>query len=136
VRHRAGDHGHDTYHENMSVEKVDALLEGLKCMPGTAADDVPSRRPRTPRGLPRARRLRDARRVLREMEPQDVTKEVTASGLLATARARSRSPQVAVVHLNDDQPHYLCANADEGEPGPSRTAGSSSTTRTSCWSRC
>jgi NADH-quinone oxidoreductase subunit F len=21
------------------------------------------------------------------------------------------------VHLNDDQPHYLCANADEGEPG-------------------
>jgi NADH-quinone oxidoreductase subunit F len=23
----------------------------------------------------------------------------------------------AVVHLNDGQPHYLCANADEGEPG-------------------
>ena len=22
-----------------------------------------------------------------------------------------------VVHLNDGQPHYLCANADEGEPG-------------------
>ncbi len=23
----------------------------------------------------------------------------------------------AVVHPNDGQPHYLCANADEGEPG-------------------
>ena len=24
---------------------------------------------------------------------------------------------MGVVHLNDGQPHYLCANADEGEPG-------------------
>jgi NADH-quinone oxidoreductase subunit F len=57
-------------------------------------------------------------RVLREMEPQDVTKEVTASGLLGHGGAAFPvGRKWAVVHLNDDQPHYLCANADEGEPG-------------------
>ncbi len=57
-------------------------------------------------------------RVLREMKPEDVTKEVTASGLQGRGGAAfpvGRKWQV--VHLDDGQPHYLCANADEGEPG-------------------
>jgi len=52
------------------------------------------------------------------MPPQDVTKEVTASGLLGHGGAAfpvGRKWQV--VKLDDKQPHYLCANADEGEPG-------------------
>jgi len=53
--------------------------------------------------------------VLTSLKPEDVTKEVTASGMLGTAAA-FRSPQVAVSKLDDGQPHYLCANADEGEP--------------------
>lgn len=58
------------------------------------------------------------RKVLTSMKPEDVTKEVTASGLLGHGGAAfpvGRKWQV--VHLNDGQPHYLCANADEGEPG-------------------
>ncbi|MCX8114805.1 MAG: NADH-quinone oxidoreductase subunit NuoF [Burkholderiaceae bacterium] len=58
------------------------------------------------------------RKVLAQMRPEDVTKEVTASGLLGHGGAAfpvGRKWQV--VHLNDGQPHYLCANADEGEPG-------------------
>ena len=52
------------------------------------------------------------------MAPQDVTKEVTASGILGhggAAFAAGRKWQV--IKLDDGQPHYLCANADEGEPG-------------------
>ena len=55
------------------------------------------------------------------MPPQDVTKEVTASGLLGHGGAAfpvGRKWQV--VKLDDRQPHYLCANADEGEPCASR----------------
>ncbi|MFZ5538402.1 MAG: NADH-quinone oxidoreductase subunit F, partial [Pseudomonadota bacterium] len=58
------------------------------------------------------------RKVLAQMRPEDVTREVTASGLLGHGGAAfpvGRKWQV--VHLNDGQPHYLCANADEGEPG-------------------
>jgi NADH-quinone oxidoreductase subunit F len=58
------------------------------------------------------------RRVLASMKPEDVTREVAASGLLGHGGAAfpvGRKWQV--VHLNDGQPHYLCANADEGEPG-------------------
>ena len=58
------------------------------------------------------------RKVLASMKPEDVTREVTASGLLGHGGAAfpvGRKWQV--VHLNDGQPHYLCANADEGEPG-------------------
>ncbi len=58
------------------------------------------------------------RKVLAAMRPEDVTREVTASGLLGHGGAAfpvGRKWQV--VHLNDGQPHYLCANADEGEPG-------------------
>ena len=54
----------DTYHENMSAEKIDALLERAEIdMPGTqAADDVPGHGDLAHAGgLPRARRLRDAR---------------------------------------------------------------------------
>ncbi len=58
------------------------------------------------------------RKALAAMRPEDVTREVTASGLLGHGGAAfpvGRKWQV--VHLNDGQPHYLCANADEGEPG-------------------
>jgi NADH-quinone oxidoreductase subunit F len=52
------------------------------------------------------------------MAPTDVTKEVTASGILGHGGAAFPvGRKWAVVKLNDDQPHYLCANADEGEPG-------------------
>ena len=57
-------------------------------------------------------------KVLREMKPEDVTKEVAASGLQGRGGAAfpvGRKWQV--VNLDDGQPHYLCANADEGEPG-------------------
>ena len=56
--------------------------------------------------------------VLRQMKPEDVTREVTASGLQGRGGAAFPAGRKwAVVHLNDGQPHYLCANADEGEPG-------------------
>jgi NADH-quinone oxidoreductase subunit F len=57
-------------------------------------------------------------RTLRELKPSDVTKEVTASGLQGrggAAFAVGRKWQVVVP--DDGQPHYLVANADEGEPG-------------------
>ena len=58
------------------------------------------------------------RRVLTQLKPEDVTKEVTASGLLGHGGAAFPAGRKwGVVHLNDNQPHYLCANADEGEPG-------------------
>ena len=52
------------------------------------------------------------------MKPQEVTQEVIASGL--QGRGGAAFPvgrKWAVVKLDDGQPHYLCANADEGEPG-------------------
>ena len=52
------------------------------------------------------------------MKPEDITKEVTAAGLLGHGGAAfSAGRKWSVVNLNDGQPHYLCANADEGEPG-------------------
>jgi NADH-quinone oxidoreductase subunit F len=57
-------------------------------------------------------------RVLRQMKPEDVTREVTASGIQGRGGAGFPAGRKwAVVHLNDGQPHHLCANADEGEPG-------------------
>ena len=57
-------------------------------------------------------------RVLAQMAPQDVTKEVVASGLLGHGGAAfSAGRKWGVVKLDDHQPHFLCANADEGEPG-------------------
>ena len=56
--------------------------------------------------------------VLRQMTPQQVTAEVTASGIQGRGGAAfPMGRKWGVVHLNDGQPHYLCANADEGEPG-------------------
>jgi NADH-quinone oxidoreductase subunit F len=57
-------------------------------------------------------------KALKTMKPADVTKEVTASGLQGrggAAFAVGRKWQVVV--YDDGQPHYLIANADEGEPG-------------------
>ena len=57
-------------------------------------------------------------RVLRQMTPANVTKEVTASGIQGRGGAAFPAGRKwQVVHLNDGEPHYLCANADEGEPG-------------------
>ncbi len=56
--------------------------------------------------------------VLRDMKPEDVTREVTASGIQGRGGAAFPAGRKwSVVHLNDGKPHYLCANADEGEPG-------------------
>ena len=58
------------------------------------------------------------RKALTALKPEDVTKEVTAAGLLGHGGAAFPAGRKwGVVHLNDGQPHYLCANADEGEPG-------------------
>lgn len=57
-------------------------------------------------------------KALTQLKPEEVTKEVTASGLLGHGGAAFPvGRKWAVVHLDDGQPHYLCANADEGEPG-------------------
>ena len=57
-------------------------------------------------------------RVLRTMRPEEVTKEVTASGILGHGGAAFPAGRKwGVIKLNDGQPHFLCANADEGEPG-------------------
>ncbi len=58
------------------------------------------------------------RKALAEMAPQDITKEVAASGILGHGGAAfSAGRKWGVVKLDDRQPHFLCANADEGEPG-------------------
>jgi NADH-quinone oxidoreductase subunit F len=58
------------------------------------------------------------RKVLSSMRPEEVTKEVTASGILGHGGAAFPAGRKwQVVHLDDGLPHYLCANADEGEPG-------------------
>ncbi len=58
------------------------------------------------------------RKALTQLKPEDITKEVAAAGLLGHGGAAfSAGRKWGVVHLNDSQPHYLCANADEGEPG-------------------
>ncbi|QJR14215.1 NADH-quinone oxidoreductase subunit NuoF [Usitatibacter palustris] len=57
-------------------------------------------------------------KALGEMTPQQVTAEVTASGIQGRGGANfSAGRKWSVVNLSDGQPHYLCANADEGEPG-------------------
>ena len=50
--------------------------------------------------------------------PADVTKEVSASGLLGHGGAAFPAGRKwGVVKLTDGEPHYVCMNADEGEPG-------------------
>ena len=57
-------------------------------------------------------------KVLREMLPEQITKEVAASGILGHGGAAFPAGRKwGVIKLNDGQPHFLCANADEGEPG-------------------
>jgi len=57
-------------------------------------------------------------KVLRGMQPADVTKEVTASGIQGRGGAAFPAGRKwGVINLSDGKPHYLCANADEGEPG-------------------
>jgi NADH-quinone oxidoreductase subunit F len=57
-------------------------------------------------------------KALTSMTPKQVTEEVTASGIQGRGGANfSAGRKWSVVNLNDGQPHYLCANADEGEPG-------------------
>jgi len=57
-------------------------------------------------------------KALREMTSHEVRAEVTASGIQGRGGAAfSMGRKWGVVNLNDGQPHYLCANADEGEPG-------------------
>jgi NADH-quinone oxidoreductase subunit F len=58
------------------------------------------------------------RKVLRDMRPEQVTKEVADSGILGHGGAGFPAGRKwGVIKLNDTQPHHLCANADEGEPG-------------------
>src|SRR6516225_1765651 len=58
------------------------------------------------------------KKALTEMTPQQVTAEVNASGIQGRGGAAfPMGRKWGVVHPNDGQPHYLCANGDEGEPG-------------------
>ena len=57
-------------------------------------------------------------KAIRTMKPKEVTDLVTASGIQGRGGANfSAGRKWSVINLNDGQPHYLCANADEGEPG-------------------
>jgi len=57
-------------------------------------------------------------KALKTMTPTEVGKEVSASGLQGRGGAAfSTGRKWSVIQLDDGQPHYLCANADEGEPG-------------------
>ena len=57
-------------------------------------------------------------KALTEMKPEQITKEVLSAGLLGHGGAAFLAGRKwGVVKLNDGQPHYLCMNADEGEPG-------------------
>ncbi len=57
-------------------------------------------------------------KALRTLQPADVTKEVTASGLLGHGGAAFPAGRKwSVIKPNDGEAHYVCMNADEGEPG-------------------
>jgi NADH-quinone oxidoreductase subunit F len=57
-------------------------------------------------------------KAVRTMTAKQVTDEVNASGIQGRGGANfSAGRKWSVINLNDGQPHYLCANADEGEPG-------------------
>jgi NADH-quinone oxidoreductase subunit F len=57
-------------------------------------------------------------KALLRMKPEEISREVTISGIQGRGGAAfPMGRKWAVVHPNDGQPHYLCANADEGEPG-------------------
>jgi formate dehydrogenase len=57
-------------------------------------------------------------KALKQMTPQQVIAEVSASGIQGRGGAAfPMGRKWGVLQPNDGQPHYLCANADEGEPG-------------------
>ena len=57
-------------------------------------------------------------KALKTMTPEQIGKEVTASGLQGRGGAAfATGRKWSVIVPDDGQPHYLCANADEGEPG-------------------
>src|SRR5450755_41451 len=57
-------------------------------------------------------------KALLQMTQQQVVAEITASGIQGRGGAAfPMGRKWGVLHPNDGQPHYLCANADEGEPG-------------------
>lgn len=57
-------------------------------------------------------------KALREQQPADVTKEVSAAGLLGHGGAAFPAGRKwSVIRPDDGEPHYVCMNADEGEPG-------------------
>ncbi len=57
-------------------------------------------------------------KALRTMQPADITKEVTAAGLLGHGGAAFPvGRKWGVMKPIPGETHYLCANADEGEPG-------------------
>ncbi len=56
--------------------------------------------------------------VLTNRKPEDVTKEVSDSGILGHGGAAFPAGRKwQVIKPNDGLRHFLCANADEGEPG-------------------
>ena len=57
-------------------------------------------------------------KVLRELRPEDVTNEIVACGVQGRGGAAFPAGRKwQVVDPHDGQPHFLIANADEGEPG-------------------
>lgn len=57
-------------------------------------------------------------KALKEMQPADVTKEVSAAGLLGHGGAAFPAGRKwGVIKPNDGEDHFVCMNADEGEPG-------------------
>ena len=57
-------------------------------------------------------------KALTSQTPADVIKEVSASGLLGHGGAAFPAGRKwGVIKPNDGEPHYVCMNADEGEPG-------------------
>jgi NADH-quinone oxidoreductase subunit F len=59
-----------------------------------------------------------AEKAITKMTAREVTDTVSASGIQGRGGANfAAGRKWGVVNLNDGQPHYLCANADEGEPG-------------------
>ena len=131
----------DTYHENMSGEKLDALLEELEiAMPGRQLImTFPVTATSHTLADYRARGgYATLEKALREMTPQDVTKEVTASGMLGPRRRRVPGrPQVGASSSSTTASRTTCApTPTKASRARSRTAGSSRTRRTCCSSRC
>ncbi|WP_238588130.1 NADH-quinone oxidoreductase subunit NuoF [Gemmatimonas phototrophica] len=57
-------------------------------------------------------------KALKELQPADVTKEVLAAGLLGHGGAAFPAGRKwGVIKPNDGEDHFVCMNADEGEPG-------------------